>query len=101
MGTYYAIGAAWVMEITNYFLVGWFDGYIDKYYLNYWKVLFSMIIVFGGLCNIALAVMRYRTGERGFLRALLENFKWSMMFSIFLGVFHYTCRKLYLLTCLS
>jgi hypothetical protein len=29
--------------------------------------------------------MRYRTGERGFLRALLENFKWSMMFSIFLG----------------
>jgi cellulose synthase/poly-beta-1,6-N-acetylglucosamine synthase-like glycosyltransferase len=84
MGTYYAIGAAWVMAITNYFLVGWFDGYTDKYYLDYWKVLLSMIIVFGGLCNIALAVMRYRTGERGF-RALLENFKWSMMFSIFLG----------------
>ena len=46
---------------------------------------FSIIIVFNGLGNIALAVMRYRNGERGFLYALWENFKWTFLLAIFLG----------------
>jgi hypothetical protein len=85
IGTYYAIGAAWIMTTANYFAVGWFNGYLDKYYVDLWKVWFSIIIVFNGLGNIALAVMRYRIGERSLLYALFENFKWTIMLAIFLG----------------
>jgi cellulose synthase/poly-beta-1,6-N-acetylglucosamine synthase-like glycosyltransferase len=38
IGTYYAIGAAWIMTTANYFAVGWFSGYLDKYYVDSWKV---------------------------------------------------------------
>jgi len=85
IGTYYAIGAAWIMTSVNYFLMGWFNGYLDKYYLDSWQVWFSIILVFNGLGNIALAVMRYRIGERSILYALYENFKWTIMLAIFLG----------------
>lgn len=85
IGTYYAIGAAWIMTTANYFAVGWFNGYLDKYYVDSWKVWFSIIIVFNGLGNIALAIMRYRIGERSLLYSLFENFKWTLMLAIFLG----------------
>ncbi|KIW71780.1 hypothetical protein PV04_00016 [Phialophora macrospora] len=85
IGTYYAIGAAWIMTLANYFAIGWFNGYLDKYYIDSWKVWFSIVIVFNGLGNIALAVMRYRIGQKAFIPALLENFKWIVMLSIFLG----------------
>jgi hypothetical protein len=85
IGTYYAIGAAWIMTTVNFFIVGWFNGYLDQWYVDSWKVWFSIIIVFNGLGNIALAVMRYRIGERSLLYALFENFKWTIMFAIFLG----------------
>ncbi|KAI1351057.1 glycosyl transferase family group 2-domain-containing protein [Xylaria sp. FL0043] len=85
IGTYYAIGAAWILTSVNYFLVGWFNGYLDKYYVDSWQVWFSIIIVFNGLGNVALAVMRYRVGERGLLYAIYENFKWTFLLAIFLG----------------
>lgn len=85
IGTYYAIGAAWIMTTANYFAVGWFNGYLDKYYVDSWKVWFSIIIVFNGLGNLALAVMRYRIGERSLLGSLIENLKWTFMLAIFLG----------------
>jgi cellulose synthase/poly-beta-1,6-N-acetylglucosamine synthase-like glycosyltransferase len=85
IGTYYAIGAAWIMTSVNYFIMGWFNGYLDKYYVDSWQVWFSIIIVFNGLGNIALAVMRYRVGERNLLYALFENFKWTFLLAIFLG----------------
>jgi hypothetical protein len=85
IGTYYAIGAAWIMTAVNYFLMGWFNGYLDKYYVDSWQVWFSILIVFNGLGNIALAVMRYRVGERSILYALFENFKWTFLLAIFLG----------------
>ncbi|CAK7566161.1 MAG: hypothetical protein SEPTF4163_004097 [Sporothrix epigloea] len=85
VGTYYAIAAAWLMTTVNYFLMGWFNGYLDKYYVDSWKVWFSIILVFNGLGNVALAIMRYRVGERSFIRALIENFKWTFLLAIFLG----------------
>jgi hypothetical protein len=85
IGTYYAIGAAWIMTTANYFAIGWFNGYLDQYYVDSWKVWFSIIIVFNGLGNIALAVLRYRIGERSLLYAIFENFKWTFMLAIFLG----------------
>ncbi|KAL2157877.1 hypothetical protein VTH06DRAFT_4930 [Thermothelomyces fergusii] len=85
IGTYYAIAAAWIMTSVNYFIMGWFNGYLDKYYVDSWQVWFSIIIVFNGLGNIALAVMRYRVGERSLLYALYENFKWTFLLAVFLG----------------
>jgi cellulose synthase/poly-beta-1,6-N-acetylglucosamine synthase-like glycosyltransferase len=85
IGTYYAIGAAWIMTSVNYFIMGWFNGYLDKYYVDSWQVWFSIIIVFNGLGNISLALMRYRVGERNLLYALFENFKWTFLLAIFLG----------------
>ncbi|CAK7204820.1 hypothetical protein SEUCBS139899_007582 [Sporothrix eucalyptigena] len=85
VGTYYAIGAAWLMTTVNYFLMGWYNGYLDKYYVDSWQVWFSIILVFNGLGNIALAVMRYRIGERSLLKAVFENFKWTFLLAVFLG----------------
>ncbi|TGO82353.1 hypothetical protein BPOR_0853g00030 [Botrytis porri] len=85
IGTYYAIGAAWILTTANYFAIGWFNGYLDKYYIDSWKVWFSIVIVFNGLGNVALAGMRYRAGERSLGFSLYENFKWTLMLAIFLG----------------
>lgn len=85
IGTYYAIGAAWIMTTANYFAMGWFNGYLDKYYIDSWKVWFSILIVFNGLGNLSLAVMRYRIGDKRFFEALWENVKWIPMLAIFLG----------------
>ncbi|KAF2873256.1 glycosyl transferase family group 2-domain-containing protein [Massariosphaeria phaeospora] len=85
IGTYYAIGAAWIMTVANYFAVGWFNGYLDKYYIDSWKVWFSIVIAFTGLGNLALAILHYRTAHKPFLAALLENCKWILLLAIFLG----------------
>lgn len=66
IGTYYAIGAAWIMTTANYLAIGWYNGYLDKYYIDSWKVWFSIVIVFNGLGNVALAAMRYRDDKGGF-----------------------------------
>ena len=60
IGTYYAIGAAWIMTLANYFAMGWYNGYLDKYYIDSWKVWFSIVLVFNGLGNFGLAAMRFR-----------------------------------------
>lgn len=44
-----------------------------------------LILLFNGLGNISLAVLRYRAGERSFVGALVENFKWLFLLFIFLG----------------
>jgi hypothetical protein len=43
IGTYYAIGAAWIMTSANYFAVGWWNGYLDKYYIDSceWSILYT------------------------------------------------------------
>ncbi|GAB7358644.1 hypothetical protein MBLNU230_g3874t1 [Neophaeotheca triangularis] len=85
IGTYYALGSAWVLTLANYFLTGWLNGHLDHYYLDSFKVYFAIIIVFTALGNIALAVLRYRISEGGILRCLLENFTWVPLLTIFLG----------------
>jgi hypothetical protein len=85
VGTYYAIGAAWIMVLANYFVVGWFTGSYDKWYMDGWSIMLSLILVFIILGNVALAAMRYRCGEKTLFGALLENFKWTLMMAIFFG----------------
>ncbi|KAH0542307.1 hypothetical protein FGG08_003244 [Glutinoglossum americanum] len=89
IGTYYAIGSAWILTLANYFLMGWFVGHLDKYYLDSFQVYFSIVIVFNTLGNISLAVLRYRLEEKSLFAAwrpiVGENFRWIFLMTIFLG----------------
>ncbi|KAI4145989.1 MAG: hypothetical protein LQ341_002212 [Variospora aurantia] len=85
VGTYYAIGSAWILTMLNYFLIGWFNGHLDHYYVESFKIYFAIVIVFNGLGNLALAILRYRLDEQGIVRALTTNFKWILLLTIFLG----------------
>jgi hypothetical protein len=48
-----------------------------------WNIFQSVVLVFWILGNIALAVLRYRVGERKLLSSLWENFKWQPMYCFF------------------
>lgn len=85
VGTYYAIGSAWLLTLANYFLVGWYNGHLDHYYVDSFKIYFAIVIVFNALGNIALAVLRYRLDEQDIIAGLITNFKWIFLLTIFLG----------------
>ena len=69
IGTYYAIGAAWIMTFSNYIAVGLYNGFLDKWYVESWQIWISIIMVFTVAGNFALAVQRHRTSEANFLRS--------------------------------
>lgn len=56
---------------------------MDHFYMPSWKVFVSLLVVFNLVGGIALATIRYRTGERGLLSSLFENFKWTPMMAVF------------------
>jgi hypothetical protein len=85
IGTYYALGSAWLLTLANYFLIGWFNGFLEHYYIDSFKIFFAIIVTFTALGNIAFAVLRYRIGETGLMKALAENFMWVPLLVIFLG----------------
>ena len=85
IGTYYALGSYWILTVMNYFVLGWFNGYYDHYYVHSWRVMVATIAVFTITGNTALAVFRYRVEEKAFLSSLLENFKWVPLFFVFFG----------------
>jgi hypothetical protein len=69
IGTYYALGASWILTVGNYFLVGWFSGAFDKYYLDSFGILIAVVTVFTLLGNVSAAVLKYRLNERSLLSA--------------------------------
>lgn len=85
IATYYALAFGLPLTLLNYFLVGWYNGYIDKFYIDSWKIFVALLVVFSGLGNVCLAILRYRLSEKGLIAALMENFKWMPMFAIFFG----------------
>ncbi|KAJ4299115.1 hypothetical protein N0V90_004359 [Kalmusia sp. IMI 367209] len=85
IGSYYALGSSWILTLANYFLVGWFNGLIDHYYLDSFKVYFSIICVFTALGNTSLAILRYRIKDGGLIENLWSKFKWVPLLVIFLG----------------
>ncbi|KAH7318590.1 putative glycosyltransferase family 2 protein [Stachybotrys elegans] len=96
MCSYFALGSALLLTVLNYFLVGWFQDDISGAYLASWNVLLSLIVVFNAFSNVALAFLRYRTGERSLLGSFIENLKWSPMMTCFFGglAFHITVALL-------
>ena len=85
VGTYYAIASAWILTLLNYVVVGWFNGHLDHYYIDSFKIFVSIVVVFNLLGNVSLAVLRYRTEEKSLGSAMIENFKWIPLLMIFLG----------------
>lgn len=85
IGTYYAIGAAWIMTLSNYIAVGLYNGFLDKWYVTSWQIWISIIMVFTVAGNVSLAVQRHRTSEKNFVSSLIENFAWCLMFIVFFG----------------
>jgi len=85
IGTYYAIASAWFFTVMNYFLIGWYNGWVDHYYMDSFKIYVALVTVFTLIGNVTLAILRYRTGEKQLLPSLLENFLWVPLMMIFLG----------------
>jgi len=85
IGTYYALGSAWITTVLNYFIVGWYNGFFDHYYIDSFRVAFSIIIVFTALGNVALVTFRYRIKENSLGGAAKENIKWIPLLIVFLG----------------
>ncbi|TLD36321.1 NCP1 protein [Venturia nashicola] len=85
ISSYYALASGFPFTIMNYFLVGWFNGYLDKFYMESWKVFLGLVVVFSAMGNVSLAILRYRLAEKGLWAALCENFKWMPMFAVFFG----------------
>jgi hypothetical protein len=85
IGTYYAIASAFFLTVLNYFLIGWFNGYLDHYYVDSFKIYFSIVIVFQALGVVSLAVLRYRVEGRNLFFCFLDNLKWLPLLTIFLG----------------
>lgn len=69
IGTYYAIGASWILTLMNYFLSGWFFGLYDKFYIDSFAIYVSVIVVFTGFGNFALAILRYRLNQQSLISA--------------------------------
>ncbi|KAF4119264.1 Glycosyl transferase family 2 [Geosmithia morbida] len=85
VGTYYAIGFAWIGSLLNYFLIGWANGHLDHYYMNSWRVWVALIVVFSGAGNLALAVVRYRSENTTLLGQVWTCFRWAPLLFVFLG----------------
>lgn len=85
VGTYYALGCSWLLTFANYFLIGWFNGWLDKFYLDSFKVYLGLVVVFTALGNVSLAVLRYRIGEGSLLGNLWLNMKYIFLMTLFLG----------------
>jgi hypothetical protein len=78
VGTYYAIGSAWILVAINYFIVGWDNGQLDHWYLNSFDVFFTLVIIFSCACNITLAVLRYRLETKGFFSSRKSLVYWTI-----------------------
>lgn len=85
VGTYFAIGSAFLLTLLNYAVLGLFNGVLDHYYLDSFHIYVAIIGVFIVVGNIALGILRYRIGEDSLLHALGTNFKWAPLMTVFFG----------------
>lgn len=85
IGTYYAIGSTWLLTLLNYFLIGFFNGALDHFYTQSFRVYFALIFVFTLIGNLALAILRYRIQESPLWLGLVQNAKFIPLLTVFLG----------------
>lgn len=85
IATYYAISAGAGLTLINYFVVGWFSDKIDQFYVQSFDLFLPVIFVFNFAWPIFNAFLRFRVKEAPFWKSLIENYKWGIMMSIFMG----------------
>lgn len=85
IGTYYALSSAWITVVLNYFLVGWYNDLLDKFYIDSFRVYFSIIMIFTILGNFSFISLRYRLGEKSLFGGAVECLKWMPLLFVFLG----------------
>ncbi|BFZ64387.1 hypothetical protein YB2330_005530 [Saitoella coloradoensis] len=85
IGTYFAIGGAWLLTVVNYFVIGWYKYAVDKYYVDSWQITLSCLVVFCAAGPFCSAIYRYRIGHASLLPALYENFRWVPLLTAFMG----------------
>jgi hypothetical protein len=84
IGTYYAIGAAWIMTLSNYIAVGLYNGFLDKWYVESWQIWISIIMVFTVAGNVSLAIQRHRTSEKNFVYS--RTFPYHLFYATILTI---------------
>jgi hypothetical protein len=52
--TYYAMAAALPFTLANYCLTGWIPDSLDHYYLESFKIMILLLIVFNGIVRTSL-----------------------------------------------
>jgi sulfite exporter TauE/SafE len=53
ISTYYALAFGLPMTLANYFLVGWYATWLDKFYIDSWKILVALLVVFSGSVSLS------------------------------------------------
>lgn len=60
IATYYALASGLPLTVANCFIIGWFNGYLDSFYMESWSIFLALLVVFSGAGNVCLATLRYR-----------------------------------------
>lgn len=92
--SYYAFSLAWIIAPLNFVLVGCFGEYMachtrcetdwmlippafeDTFYVSSWQVFFICLLLFPGLSNLAVCILRYRLKMPGAGHLALQQVKW-------------------------
>lgn len=83
--TYYAMAAALPFCLANYCLTGWIPDKLDHYYLDSFRIMIILLIVFNLLSPISYNFMLYRLHKVNFFRGMWQTIKWMPFFMIFFG----------------
>jgi hypothetical protein len=74
-----------MFTMLNYFLIGFFNGWLDHYYIDSFKVYVAIVFIFTIVGNVSLACVRSRAELGDLIPNLWRNVKWIPMLTIFLG----------------
>lgn len=75
MFSYYALSLSWLLSLINFVIIGSLSVQ-DTFYVTSWQVFFICLLLFQGLNNVAVCILRYRLKLEGAGRIALQQFKW-------------------------
>lgn len=81
--TYYAIAAALPLTLLNYLLVGWNRDFLDGFYVNSWKVIVVILIIFDVISPIAYCIVRYRLDQLKLQDSALQVVTWTPLLVLY------------------
>lgn len=87
--TYFSLGFALPATFINFAVAGWAPINIAKDMVNSVSIILSCLVVFAGMANVSVAVMKAKLGKMGFFRALFWNIYTLPWFFMFFGCMPY------------